>query len=265
MNDHDLDSVIDDVLDGVAAPAESDWLKQRLERDPSARARYSEREWLFRSLNPGEMLAPPSDLLPAVMDAIRQSAPPEPAAPGWWSAIREAMTRRPALGLGYALGAGAALGVLATLTLVQRSPLAPLVPLPVDGSMVPPATAPTWTVEDRMRLQAGPAEGNVRLVSHGGTLIAEIESVTPARSHWTLEYDPGSLRVMAIDRARGPEGTLSATAGQLEIETGGMSLTRLRIEDPRGAGVTLKVELREDGGATGSGTLHTRAHPRARP
>ena len=264
MNDHDLERVIDEVLDGVATPLESDWLKQRLERDPSARSRYEERRVLFRSLDAGELVAPPSDLLPAVMAEIRSGAAQAPAASGWWSALRESLARRPALGLSYAIGAGAAMGALITVALIERSSIPPTAPLPVNGTMVSPATGPRWTVEDHVQLAAGPARGEVTLDRSGGILVAEIQSDSPSPSRWVLEFDPASLRAMALDRARGPEGALSGAPGRLEIETGTGSLTRVRFESTRPGDAELRVTLKS-GSDSGTGVLHARAHARASP
>ena len=264
MSDRDLDQIIDDVLDGVAPPAESVWLKERMDRDPAIRTRYGERAVLFKALTPGEMVAPPPDLVSSVMSEIRGSSPAQhSASPTWWSSLLGSLTRRPALGLGYAFGAGAAIGVLAMVALTPRSGSAPSTPLPVNGTMVPP-TGPNWILEDHARLAAGPGQGEVRLQRNGAMLIVEIESASRTSSRWTLEFDPASIRIMGIDRTRGPDGAFHSGSGRLELDAGAASLTRVRLESVREGDAELRLSL-QVGDAVGVGTLRTSSHTRASP
>ena len=144
MNTFDLESVIDDVLDGVATAEQRLWLDRRRASDPVVRDRYAAREALFRALDGSPLTEAPADLLAGVMRGISDAGRHAPAsgatparsgaASGWLASLVEAFRHRPAMAWGYAasMAAIAVALVLATSRLPQVfGPQA----LPVEGTI----------------------------------------------------------------------------------------------------------------------------------
>jgi anti-sigma factor RsiW len=261
MSEHELDRVIDEVLDGHATSEEAAWLKERLERDPAARDRFHQREKLFRALDPGELVAAPDDLTLQVLSAIRSGPRPLPPAPGWFSTLRASLARRPAVGLGFAFGTGAALGILIIVALTERS-AGPGHPFPVMGAIG--SWSPGWVVEDRARLAAGSASSSAELMRHGTSMLVRIQLESGRPSGMTLEFNPSAATVTGFGREQGAVTRINAGPGRVEFEAGGSSLTWVRFEVPEAAHPGFRLTLR-NAGAASQGGLASGSRARASP
>lgn len=261
MSEHELDRVIDDVLDGSATPADTAWLKECLERDPGARARYLQHERLFHALDPGELIAPPEGLPSQVLSAIRSGPRPIAPAPGWFSTLRASLAHRPAVGLGFAFGSGAAIAILIVTALTQHGG-APPGPFPVMGTIG--SSSPGWTIEDRARVTTGPASSTVELMRHGGSILAGIRMESREPSGMTLEFSPSEVTVAGFGWERGPGRHIDAGAGRIDFEAGGSSLMWVRFEVPEGGNPAIRLTLRS-AGVTATGEIRSRFRARASP
>ena len=262
MSEHELDRVIDDVLDGSATPGESAWLKERLECDPGARARYLQHERLFHALDPGEMIAPPDDLPMQVLSTIRSGPRPVPRAPGWFSTLRASLARRPAVGLGFAFGSGAAIAILIVAALTERGGSRGHAPLPVMGTIG--SASPGWAIEGRARVTTGSASSSVELMRHGGSILARIRMESGEPSGLTMEFNPSEAALAGFGWERGPGRRIEAAAGRIDFEAGGSSLIWVRFEVPEGGSPAFRLTLRS-AGAIATGEIHSRSLARASP
>ncbi|MFI5371497.1 MAG: hypothetical protein ACHQ52_08065 [Candidatus Eisenbacteria bacterium] len=225
---HDLDSVIDDVLDQVADPAERAWLDQRMTIDSGTRERFADRKTLFGVLDTAMLQDPPPDLLPGVLRQIagvrRQPAP----AGGWLDRLAMSFRRHPVLALGYGAALAAGLAVL-TLSVI-RSPL----PhgrgtQPATGTMAPLTSAPV------SRVIAGDAQVDISIARDGAALVVEFATRTSGPAELTLSCGAGVSAAEAL-WVRGGGAPPEVAPDRVHVDFSAPGALRVRFETlgPRG-------------------------------
>lgn len=247
MNHHELQQLMEDVLDGVATPEQAARLQDRLANDPAARAHYLERIAFFRALGTdSEMVEPPAELAAGVMREVHKGPRPIPGAKGLILSWRDSFQRRPILGWSYAIGAAAA--VIAVTVVIQTSPttFGSRGSLPVTGTMAPPDAGESWLQADRAVLTAGDARGLIIVLKQRGGLMARVETHAPGLAELELTYDPVAVSVTRIEGPQGAE-TAVTTPGSLKLQLRGDAVAGIRFAGPAPAGSTLLVTLRASG------------------
>lgn len=260
MNGRSLDEIIQDVLEGVATPADTARLRERLAADPSSLSRRRELEEVFEALARMRMEESPIDLREHVMRVLAlepqatvngPTAPlaadgvrPTPSHPslGWLCTWRAALARRPAWTLAYGFLAGVALGALATVLLPGADGVGSRTGLAVSGAMAPAERART-----RQDLEA--PGGRVRLETWAlqGGLAVRIAPSVPGPSRLRLEL-PGGVRPVAVrwtEPARAPG--LSPLPGGLDLTLDGTGPWVVELE--RAPTATGPLRVHWDGAA----------------
>jgi hypothetical protein len=263
VNPHQIDEVIDDVLDGVATPDQAAWLERKLAADSGARARYEDRKMLFQALDPGEMVDPPSDLAWSVMRAVRGEMPAGSKRRGWIASFQDSVARRPALGWAYAIGSVAALVALAFVTITNRTPAQSGGSLPISGTLAPSDEGGPWVQVDESLLEAGESRGRIALLERGASLMATVEAHSSGPVSITVEYDPTLTPATGFDWPRGMERP-DLALGRIRFDHNGSANARFRFERPTSGRATIHVTL-ASGASEARGELHAEGGPRASP
>ncbi|MBI1798535.1 MAG: hypothetical protein HYR73_02490 [Candidatus Eisenbacteria bacterium] len=262
MRNSELELAIQDVLDGVATRAQSDWLRHRIATDPEARALYDERETLFQMLDPGPMIEPPDDLAPGVMRAIGSTRARHLDHATGIDWVRGALTRRPIWGWVYGFGAGAAIGALVVSALSGPRPQPGREALPVSGTMAPPTAIEPAVA--RAQLAAGTARATVELRRTAGALWATVATTADGPAELTLEFDPAALSAIAFDWGQHAGDQIEIGPGQVRVGSHGAADARLRLAEGAGRAPRVRVVLRS-GGASSSAVAALGPLPRESP
>ena len=109
MIDEDL---IHREIDGEATPEESRRLREELEQQPEARARYDEMVRLVRTLEAVPAAEPPLGLVAEVMRLVRAKVVPASALSRFFGALRQRLVLRPVLGLSLTFATGLLVGTI---------------------------------------------------------------------------------------------------------------------------------------------------------
>jgi hypothetical protein len=239
MVERELDGLIQDVLDGVATPAEAARLETRLSAEQAARERRNEMALVFGAMSRSRRFEAPPELKSRILRAL------PPGAPG--VQLMPSVERRRRFRLAYIFAAGLAAGVIGAgaLTGFWKVP-APGSPA-VIGTMAP--SSPVATA----RWRAGEAQVESRIWRSGGSRLASFKVVSgPADIE--LSFDPTAMSCTAFRPAPGaPEATLEP--GRVAFQ--GLERTETLVELaelPGQAGAPLRITIRSQGGST-SGQL----------
>lgn len=232
--DHDeLDALIQDVLDGVATPAQVARLESRMAHDPAARARRAELERLFSALGRVPRLEAPPELKGRILRAL------PPGAPGLRVGV-PAVTRQRRMRLAWVFAAGLAAGVIGAGALVGLWK-APGGGLPTSGSMMPSGSARPGTPASSGGWRAGKAFLHAASWRSGGSRFVLFQVLRGADLSAEVTFDPAVL---------GPGTFRGASPGSPLLEPGRVAF--LGVE-----GTGYLVELPEHAGAAGT-PLHVR-------
>ena len=240
MPEHELDHLIQDVLDGVATPEQTARLEERLRRDPALEERQRELQGLFEALRRVPRVEAPTDLRNRILRALPTNAP----------GVRTTSTAGPArLRLAWVFVAGLAAGIVGAgaLTGLWKASV-PGIPQPVAGSMAPPgapsagphARSASWSLEQTTVDAVAWRVGESRLARfqvRGGP--AEIE----------LRFDPAGLAPTAFRQAPLGVSPVQMEAGRVVFQAssgGEYSIEFLESGSPSPPlGVTVRAEGRE--------------------
>jgi hypothetical protein len=222
------DEALNREVDGENSPEESAHLRQELGRRPELRARYEQLLGLVRMLKALRPAEPPQELVREIMRAVRAKALLALRRPRFAEAVRAALTRRPALGLGAALAAGLVLGAFLAgvgdaIRFDEGSggtmlPASRLGPREIDRAVLAGESfraevvvheAPGW-IEVRFRLEGAPP--------------LELSAA----------FDPEELEPLGFDRRAGSAGRIVLGPGSMQVlEAGaGSYVLRLAVRPP---------------------------------
>jgi hypothetical protein len=248
MNDREWIQLMNDELDGIARPEDTERLKRALESREDLRAQYVKLGGVFEALGCVGMEEPPGDLRQNVLRSIRQRVG-APARPGWFESIAAAFQARPMLRPAASFAAGAALGVLAfafyTGNLTSRPGSDPR---SFTGTMAPLAGT-SYRVIDRRDFVL--REGRVRaeMLSTKDLLVARISAQSPPGTSFVLSFDPGAWSAGAVrqDRA-GNEVMLGSGRLSVRILEHGDSQYLLYLARTGPAGSPLRIAIHSPDG-----------------
>lgn len=251
MKDKDLRRLMNDQLDGVATPEDSERLKRHLAESAEARTRFRELGDVFASLNRVEMVDPPSDLGQNVIRSIRQHAGPAPERLGWLESLREAFRKRPALRYAYsfAAGAGAAVVVFALVTgnALTKSPKADD---PFVGTMLPTSSLSGFQKFDGREYLLEEGRVSVETLGSKDGLVARVETGGPVGTEIGIFYDPAALTAVALRQRHSGGNDISLGQGnvRIRINDSGQNQYLLYLARRRDAGFPLRVVVRSAAG-----------------
>ncbi len=199
MNDRELERLMNDQLDGVATPEDSERLNKALEAREDARAGYRRLGGVFGALSRVEMEDPPSHLKQDVLRAIRQRAGAKAARASWVDSISAVFRGRPALRHAYSFAGGAALGVLAFALVTGNLMTKPgLDPSPFTGAMVPPLGAASYK---QIGTKDFPLRGGrvlIETLSGRDGVIARIKVRAPKGTDLVLSFPPDAWSATGV-------------------------------------------------------------------
>jgi hypothetical protein len=263
MNDKDreLERLMNDQLDGVATPEDSEALSRALESGEEARLQYRNLGGVFGALSQLEMEEPPASLKQGVLRAIRTSGEPSPARWSWLQSIRAALVReRAGFRYVYSFAAGAALGVLAFAILTGN-----LMTRPGTDSRSFTGTMAPFTPEGVYRHIGSQdikiANGHVlaeALLGREG-LMARITADAPLGSDVVVSFDPARWSVVAVRQDPAGNDVMLGT-GRLSIRMQrlGQCQYLLYLARKGPAGSPLRIAVDSPGGSA-QGELETGA------
>lgn len=260
MNDHELKRLMNDQLDGVATPQDSERLNRALESSEDARAEYRKLGGVFTSLSRAPMEEPPGDLKQNVMRAIRRRSTAAPAREGWLETIASAFRGRPAFRYAYTFATGAALGVVAFAVISGNLTSRAGIDLgPVTGTMAAPLDEATY---QRIGSRDFKLEGGrvlVETLSAKGGILARITMQAPAGTDMTVLFDPDAWGAVAVrQEPAGNEVMLGFGRLSVRIQRFGQSQYLLYLARRGPAGSPLRIAIHSPDG-TVHGELETGA------
>ena len=246
MDQHELDVLIQNVLDGVATSQQAARLEARLGQDPAARERQTELAHVFAALRKSHRFEAPPELRARIMRAL------PPGAPGVRAGAPAAdLQRRFRLAYVFAFGLAAGIIVAGVLAGFWKAP--PPGGAPVIGSMMPPSTPGAI----QAHWQAGPARVEARTWRVGVSRMAAFR-VTGAAAEIELSFDPAALRWAAFRSApQAQRATLEP--GKVVFRGAEQTETVVELRDVAGA-APLQIMIRA-GAESATGTLPAPAVP----
>jgi anti-sigma factor RsiW len=253
-NDRELERLMNDQLDGVATPEDSERLGQTLASREEARAEYRKLGGVFSALSRLEMEEPPATLKQGVLRAIRALEAPSPARESWLRSIPALFRRGSGFRHVYSFAAGAALGVLAFAILTGNLMTRPGVDSrPFTGTMAPLSADGIYEhiVSRDFTLRDGHVLAEVLSGKEG--LVARITADAPVGSTVVVSFDPGDWRVSTLRQAvAGNEVMLGTGRLSIRMQRLGQSQYLLYLARKGPAGSPLRIAINSpDGSAQG--------------
>jgi hypothetical protein len=247
MNDKELRRLMNDQLDGVATPEDSETLKRHLAESPEARARFRELGEVFASLNRVEMVDPPSDLAQNVVRAIRRPAASAPARTGWLAMLAGAFQTRPALQYAYPFVAGAGIAIVAFALITGNARMSPSkADNPFAGTMLPTSSLSGFQKVDSREYRLREGRVLVETLTSSQGLVARVEAHGPVGTEIGVSYDPASLTAVALRQRHSGRNDISIAQGlfQIRINERNENQYLLYLARTRPGGSPLRVIVR---------------------
>lgn len=224
-------------IDGENTPEESERLREEFERRPETRARYDELLSLVRTLEAVRAAEPPAGLAEDIMRAVRARALPSYRRTSWSEAIRSALARQPALGLGAALAAGLVLGAF----LVGLGE-----PTHLDeksGGTMLPADRLALREVDRAVLAGEGFRGEVVVAAAAGRTEVRVHLEGPKPLELLATFDGHALEPLGFERQGAPAGQVTLGPDSLHVLEAGAGdyVLRLAIRNPVVSGVQIRL------------------------
>jgi hypothetical protein len=262
-NDRELERLMNDQLDGVATPEDTERLSRALESREEVRLQYRKLGGVFTGLSRMEMEDPPASLKQGVLRAIQAIESPFPARGGWLHSISTLLRERAGFRHAYAFAAGAALGVLAFAILTGNLMTRPGVDSrPFTGTMAPlsPDGVYRHIVSRNFVLHDGHVL--VEVLSGKDGLVARITAEAPLGSNVVVSFDPASWSATAVRQdLAGNEVMLGTGRLSIRMQRLGQSQYLLYLARKGPAGSPLRIAIDSpDGSAHGeleTGTLRS--------
>lgn len=252
-NDRELERLMNDQLDGVATPEDSERLSRALESREELRLQYRKLGGVFAGLSRLEMEEPPASLKQGVFRAI-QASEAFPAREGWLQSIRAFLRERAGFRHAYSLAAGAALGVLAFAILTGNLVTRPDVDSRLfTGTMAP--LSPDGMYRHIRSHDFVLRDGHVlaEVLSGKDGLVARFTAEAPPGSSVVVSFDPADWSAAAV-RQDSPGNEVMLGTGRLSIRMQrlGQSQYLLYLARKGPAGSPLRIAIDSpDGSAQG--------------
>lgn len=249
MMRHEFERIANDVLDGIASPAERDALQAHLSESHEARERYRELNELFERLKRVGLDEAPSDLEPSVMRAIAaqgRAAVPVKRSGQWIESLR-GLLRAPAwrstLTFASGVGVGAAAIALVAGGLVGG---ARIESSDLSGAMVPRGARPSDpTVEARTLEAAGfTVSADTRRTSDGVVLRIVAGGGGANGAELIATFDGGALHPEALRLDPPSAGDVEVGPNRIRIGLEGAGTFTLSLRSEVAHPAPLELELR---------------------
>jgi hypothetical protein len=255
VNDRELRQLMNNQLDGIATPEESDRLNRVLESREDLRLEYRKLGGVFAVLSRVDLEDPPPDLKQNVMREIRRREA-VPSRAGWLAWVRAAFGARSA----YSFAAGAALGVLAFALLTGNLTTRPGADVgSFTGTMARPSGPASYhRIASRdFTLRTGGV--SVEVLSGSDGYLARIASTAPPGTDLVLSFDPAVWSVEGMrQREAGNEVMLGFGRLSVRIQQFGESQYLLYMARKGPAGSPLRIAIHSPDESV-NGELDTRA------
>jgi len=259
MNDRELERLMNDQLDGVATPEDSERLSRALESREDVRTEYRKLGGVFAALSCVEMEEPPSDIKQNILRSIRKLET-APAREGWLESIAAAFRGHPGFRWAYSFAAGAALGVLAFALLSGN-----LVTRPgsdsrsFTGTMIAPPDAAAYQRISSRDFPLRDGHALVETLSGKGQILARITVRAPRGTDLVLSFDPGAWSAEGMaQHPAGNEVMLGFGRLSVRIQQFGESQYLLYLARRGPAGSPLRIAIHSPNGFV-QGELETGA------
>jgi anti-sigma factor RsiW len=244
MNDTELRRLMNNQLDGVATPEESERLSQALDSREDLRSEYRRLGGVFAVLSRVAMEEPPRDLKQNVMREIRrrEAAPSRIGRLDW---IRAAFRGWAA----YSFAAGAALGVLAFALLTGNLGTRPGTDVgPFTGTMARPSGAVSYHRISSRDFTLRTGRVLVEVLSGSDGYLARIASTAPSGTDLVLSFDPATWDVEGLrQRQAGNEVMLGFGRLSVRIQQSGESQYLLYLARKGPAGSHFRIAIQSPG------------------
>jgi hypothetical protein len=266
MNDQELQRLMNDRLDGVLTPEESERLTRFLQSSEKAQGEYQKLGQVFSALRQAPLEEPPANLKQNVLREIRLRTAAAPAREGWLGTIVSAFRVRPALRYAYSFAAGAALGVLAFAVISGNMMNRPGIDLsPVTGTMMAPSEGVTYQrIASRdFKLREGHISAETLLAKD--QLLARLTLEAPPGTDVILEFDPAAWGAIAVRQATaGNEVMLGSGRLSIRMQRLGQSQYLLYLARRGPAGSPLRILIHSPDETVHGGLMTELPGPAAR-
>jgi hypothetical protein len=256
MNDKDreLERLMNDQLDGVATPEDSERLSRALESGEEARSQYRKLGGVFSALSRLEMEEPAASLKQGVLRAIRASEQSSPARGRWLSSVQALVREWAGFRYGYSFAAGAALGVMAFAILTGNLMTRPGTDSrSFTGTMAPfsPEGVYRHIGSRDIKIRDGHVLAEALLGREG--VMARITAEAPLGSNVVVSFDPADWSVVAVRQdPAGNEVMLGTGRLSIRMQRLGQSQYLLYLARKGPAGSPLRIAVDSpDGSAQG--------------
>ena len=266
MNDQELQRLMNDQLDGVLSPEDSERLSRFLQSSEKAQGEYQRLGRVFTALSQPSLEEPPAELKQNVLRQIRLRSAAAPAREGWLETIVSAFRVRPAFRYAYSFAAGAALGVLAFAVLSGNVMNRAGVDLsPVTGTMMAPSEGVMYQrIASRdFKLRDGRILAETLLAKD--QLLARLTLEAAPGTDMVLEFDPAAWGALAVrQETAGNEVMLGSGRLSIRIQRLGQSQYLLYLARRGPAGSPLRIVIHSPDGFVHGGLATELSGPAAR-
>ena len=245
MKDRERQELMNDQLDGVATPEESEQLKQLLQSSEGAQVEYRKLGQVFTALSQAHSEEPPAGLKQDVLREIRLRSAASPAREGWLETIVSAFRGRPAFRYAYSFAAGAALGVLA-FAVISGSVMnrAGIDLSPVTGTMLAPSEGTIYRRISSREFKLREGYVLVETLLAKDKLLARLTLDAPLGTDLLLEFDPDVWGALAVrQETAGNEVMLGSGRLSVRIQRLGQSQYLLYLARRGPAGSPLRIDI----------------------
>ncbi|HYQ89683.1 MAG TPA: hypothetical protein VEU09_08660 [Candidatus Binatia bacterium] len=268
MNDSDreLERLMNDQLDGVATPEDSERLSRILESREDLRVQYRGLGGVFSALSRLDMEEPPASLKQGILRAIRSGDVASPARESWLRSIPAFFRGRGGFRYGYSFAAGAALGVLAFAVISGNLMTRPGADSrPFTGTMAPQFSDGVYRHIQSHDFVLRNGHVLAEVLSETEGLVVRITADVPLGSDVVVSFDPAAWGAGAVrqDQA-GNEVMLGSGRLSIRMQRLGQSqyLLYLARKGPAGSPIRIAIDS-PDGSAQGE--LETGGSPLRKP
>ena len=261
-NDRELERLMNDQLDGVATPEESERLSRALESREEVRLQYRKLGGVFAGLSRLEMEEPPAALKQGILRAI-QASKAFRAPESWLQTIQTFLRERAGFRQAYSFAAGAALGVLAFAVLTGNLMSRPDADSRLfTGTMAPlsPGGVYRHIVSHDLVLRDGHVLAEVLSGKEG--LVAKLTTEAPLGSSVVVTFDPADWSAAAVrQNPAGNEVMLGTGRLSIRMQRLGPSQYLLYLARKGPAGSPLRITIDSPNGSAqgelATGTLRS--------
>ena len=245
MNENEWTRLMNDQLDGVATPQDSERLARELKSREDLRIEYRKIGGVFSALSGIEMEDPPADLKQDVMREIRRHEAAAPERAGWLESIAAAFKARPRFRVAYAFASGPALGVLGFALLSGNLMSRPgFDPRRFAGTMAPPPGMSAYREISSRDFPIRDGRVQVSTFSGQGGILARVNARAPKGTDLVVSFEPAAFTAEAIRQdPAGNEVMLGSGRLSVRIQQPGESQYLLYLTPTGPAGSPLRIDI----------------------